>query len=215
MNDEKAGAAIAKADEKDGTPAEAAAWDANPPQSLKDDAPPADNHANGSGAKATEPEPEPEDNSRSYADYLSDLAAKKLALGSGVPEARKPNEGSKSKKEWENAKAVTHKEEEEGEYFSGKKDEKGRKERQRKVKEKVDVDLRYVEPQSGSRPGGGERGRGRGRGGDRGGFRGRGRGGGGGEGFRGRGGGGGGFRGRGEGNVNVADENAFPSLGGS
>lgn len=156
-------------------------------------------------------EPEPEDNSRSYAEYLAEQAEKKMKLGGGVLEARKPNEGSKQKKEWENAKPVSK--EEEDEYMAGR-GGKAKREKQRKEKERVDVDLRYVEPSTGGR-GGGERGRGRGRG-DRGDFRGRGRGRG--DNFRARGDGG--FRGgRGRedrGNTpNVGDENAFPTLGGS
>ncbi len=156
-------------------------------------------------------EPEPEDTSRSYADYLAEQAEKKLKLGGGVPEARKPNEGSKQKKEWENAKPVSK--DGEDEYMAGR-GGKAKREKQRKEKERVDVDIRYVEPNTGGR-GGGERGRGRGRG-DRGDFRGRGRG----RGGDSRGRGDGGFRGsRGgldSGNTpNVGDENAFPTLSGS
>ena len=154
-------------------------------------------------------EPESEDNSRSYADYLAEQAEKKLKLGSGVPEARKPNEGNKDKK-YENAKPVAK--DEEQDLFSGK-SEKAKRERQRKEKNILDIDIKYADPQSGR--GGGDRGgRGRGRG-DRGDFRGRGRGRG--DAFRGRSDGAfRGGRGRADGgSVNVQDENAFPSLGGS
>ena len=129
-------------------------------------------------------------------------------------EARKPNEGSKENKKWASAKPIS-KDDEEDAYIPGR-GEKARKEKARKEKNVLDVDLRYVEPSGGR---GGDRGRGgRGRG------EGRGRGGRGrGEGFRGRGDGdyrgGGGFRGgRGDGGGfrgGLADENAFPSLGGS
>jgi len=181
---------------------------------LPDDAPiDADGTAPAQGSTPAEApagaveEPEP-DNSRSYADYLAEQAEKKLKLGGGTLEARKPNEGSKQKKEWEKAKPMSK--DEEDEYMSGKAG-KAKREKQRKEKEKVDVDIRYVEPNTGGR-GGGERGRGRGRG-DRGDFRGRGRGRG--DGFRGRGDGG--FRGgRSKADTpNVGDENAFPTLGGS
>ena len=154
-------------------------------------------------------EAEPEDNSRSYADYLAEQAEKKIKLGGGVPEARKPNEGPKDKK-FENIKPVAKEGAED--FFSGK-SEKAKRERQRKEKNVLDIDIKYVEPQTGR--GGGDRGgRGRGRG-DRGDFRGRGRGRG--DGFRGRGDTGSrGGRGRGDsGSVNLKDENAFPSLGGS
>ena len=183
-----------------------------------------------SDAGATQPaaEPEPEDNSRSYADYLAEQAEKKLKLGEGLKEARKPNEGSKQDKKWAEAKAFS-KDDEDDEYIAGK-GGKEKRERQRKEKNRLDVDLRYVEP-SGGRGGGDRGGRGgRGRGEYRGGDRGRGGGRGRGDGYRGRGDGefrgGGGYRGSGGdyrggrgggggrdgGSVNVADENAFPSL---
>lgn len=168
-------------------------------------------------------EPEPEDNSKSYTEYLAEQAEKKLRLNDNVKEARKPNEGSKQDKKWAGAKAFT-KDEEDDEYMAGK-GGKEKRERQRKEKTRLEVDLRYVEPSGGR--GGGERGRGgRGRGEYRGGERGRGRGRG--DGYRGRGdgeyrgggGGGGGYRGnrgdrggRDTSSVNVSDENAFPSLG--
>jgi len=160
--------------------------------------------------------PEPEDNSKSYDEYLAEQAEKKLKLGGGVPEARKPNEGRKPDKKWEAAKPLPQGEGNE-EYFAGK-GEKAKREKQRKEKNVLDVDLRYVEPSSGRGDRGGRGGRG-GRGDYRGGERGRGRGRG--DSYRGRGDGEfrGGYRGgRGgrDGNsVNVSDENAFPSLGGS
>lgn len=219
--DEQAGEAIAKAEEKD--EGAAGGWDnsaaggagAGDWNSGTADIPTdADGTAPVDGAAPTNApagpveEPEPEDNSRSYADYLAEQAEKKSKLGGGVPEARKPNEGSKQNKEWQNA--IPRSKNHEEEFIAGR-GAKEKKERRRNEKIRLDVDLRYVEPNSGR--GGGERGRGRGRG-DRGDFRGRGRGRG--EGFRGRGDGGfRGGRGRGDGpSVNVGDENAFPSLGG-
>ena len=238
--DEKAGEAIAQAEATDG------GWDAKVPPPLDDDgATPADAgapaEANGSGAapaaSAPEPEPEPEDNSRSYAEWKAEQDAKRAELGTALPEARKPNEGSKIDKKWAAAKPLSKTDEEE-EYISGKGGKAGRT-RERKTKETVEIDHRFVEQPRG------ERGRGRGgrggefRGGDRGGrgggeFRGGDRGGRGG-GFGGRGGRGGGERGefrggrggdfrggrgdrggggRGRGDaVNVADTSAFPELG--
>ena len=211
--DEKAGEAIAKAEEKD--EGAAGGWDSGTQEMAEPAAPVDADGAAPAGSAATDPpaapveEPEPEDNSRSYADYLAEQAEKKMKLD-GVPTARKPNEGTKPKKEWENAKPMSK--DEEAEYFAGK-SEKARREKQRKEKNTLDVDFRYAEPAGGR--GGSERGRGRGRG-DRGDFRGRGRGrgefrGGRGEGYR-------GGRGRGDSgtaNLGLQDDKAFPTLGGS
>lgn len=185
-------------------------------------------------------DPEPEDNSKSYADYLAEQAEKKLKLESEPLQIRKPNEGSKQDKKWAKAKPISKDGQEED--FIAAKGEKARRERQRKEKTTLDVDLRYIEPSSGGRGERGDRGDrgergGRGRG-SRGDFRGgeRGRGGRGrGDGYRGgrgdggyRGGRGGGDRGGGGGgdggyrggradssSVDVEDKNAFPSLGGA
>ena len=184
------------------------------------DAAPAD------GAAEPAAEAEPEDNSISYADYLAQQAEKKLALGTGIPEARKPNEGSKQDKKWANAKAIAKEEEEDFVAGSGG---KAKRERERKQKQVLDIDQRFVEaPERGGRGGGFRGGRGRGDGPSRGG---RGDGpsrGGRGE-FRGRGDRGG-DRGRARGDnrgpprdgprnnasgpsINTADPTAFPSLG--
>ena len=197
-------------------------WDASDAAGVVDP----DSKPNESGGAAhgntdsAQPEAEPEDNSKSYADYLAEQAEKKLKLGGDTLQARKPNEGSKHDKKWAEAKAFA-KDEEDNEYIAGK-GGKEKRERQRKEKTLLDVDLRYVEPSSGR---GGDRGRGGSRRGDfRGGDRGRGGRGRGGDGYRGRGdggfrggrgGGGGGGGGRDPASVNVEDENAFPSLGGS
>ncbi|KAL9096542.1 MAG: hypothetical protein Q9163_006430 [Psora crenata] len=216
--DEQAGEAIAKADEKE--EGAASGWDSGGAAPISEDA---DGTAPPNGAAsvdaanaAREEEPEPEDNSKSYADYLAEQREKKLRLGAQELKAREPNEGTKAKKEWENAKPIS-KEDEEGDFMAGLgKGEKAKRERAKKEKQTLNVDIRYVEPHRG---GSGERGgRGRGRG-DRGDFRGRGRGRG--DGFRGRGEGGyrggrGSYRGgNSEGApVNVEDQSAFPSLGG-
>lgn len=238
-NDEQAGEAIAKADDA----AEPTGWDSSgnkeagevgwdstegaggdtgwgsSAQAVPDSEfkPEANNHATDAAAAHSAPEPEPEDHSKSYADYLAEQAEKKLKLSDGIKEARKPNEGSKQEKKWAEAKPFS-KDEEDDEYIAGK-GGKEKRERQRKEKNRLDVDIRYVEPSGGR---GGDRGRGgRGRGEYRGGDRGRG-GRGRGDGYRGRGdgesrgGGGGGYRGgrgsRDGDSVDVADENAFPSL---
>jgi plasminogen activator inhibitor 1 RNA-binding protein len=210
-DDEKAGEAIAKAEEK----SEGFDTVVEPPVDADGNKLTTTEEAVPLAALITEPEPE--DNSKSYADYLAEQAEKKLQLGSGVLEARKPNEGSKQDKKWAQAKPLK-KDDEEDAYIAGK-GEKAKRERQKKEKNVVDVDLRYVEPQRGGDDRGrgrGGRGRGEGRGEYRGGDRGRG-GRGRGDGYRGRGDGGhrGGRGGREGHAVNPSDTNAFPSLGGS
>lgn len=172
--------------------------------------------ADGAGEPAAEAEPE--DNSISYNDYLAQLAEKKLALGGGVPEARKPNEGSKQDKKWANAKVISKEEEEDFVAGSGG---KAKRERERKQKQLLDIDQRFVEaPERGGR-GGFRGGRGRGDGSTRGGrgdggFRG-----GRGDGPRGRGRPEGTHRGAPRGaprgnsgaSINTSDTAAFPSLG--
>ncbi|KAI1347641.1 hypothetical protein F5Y01DRAFT_318514 [Xylaria sp. FL0043] len=157
---------------------------------------------------------EPEDKSVSYAEYLAQLAEKKLALGETL-EIRKPNEGSKADKKWANAKPLTKDDDDD---FISATGGKTKRERERKAKQLVEIDNRYIEPE---RPRGGRGGRGGGapRGGARGdGGRGRGEG-------RGRGGGrgdrgdfrgdfrGGRPAGRENASINTSDESAFPSLG--
>jgi len=196
LADEQAGEAIANAEAK---------------EALGGDAAPTD------GAVA-EADAEPEDNHKSYEEYLADLAEKKLALGAGVPEARKPNEGSKQDKKWANAKAIAKEEEED---FVAAAAGKAKRERERKQKQTIDIDQRFVEaPEQrvGGR-GGFRGGRGRSDGPSRGG-RGEGRGGRG-EGRGGRGGpsrvgGRGGTSGAprgGSASINTNDKSAFPSLG--
>ncbi|KAI9703689.1 MAG: hypothetical protein M1836_007459 [Candelina mexicana] len=212
--DEKAGEAIAKDEEKEGFDTTVDA-----PVDAEGNHPTTEENADKPAAPAAEPEPE--DNSKSYADYLAEQAAKKLQLG-GTLEARKPNEGQKQDKKWAQAKELK-KENDQSAYFAGA-EAKAKRERERKQKNFMELDQRYVEqPQQrgGRESGRGGRGRGEGRGDFRGGDRGRGGRGRGdrGDGFRGdRGdrGGRGGYRGgRGDSSVNVSDTNAFPSLGGS
>lgn len=167
-------------------------------------------------------EAEPEDNSKSYEQYLAEIAEKKLALGAAPLEARKPNEGSKQDKKWANAKALEKEEEEDFVAGSGG---KAKRERERKQKQVLEIDQRFVEaPERGGRGGGfrgGDRGDRRGRGdgpsrGGRGEFRGRGDRGGRGRGdgsFRGRGDRGGPRGGSSGATINTTDESAFPSLG--
>ncbi|PLB36124.1 putative telomere and ribosome associated protein Stm1 [Aspergillus candidus] len=96
---------------------------------------------------------------------LSDYLAEKAAQGDlSAKPVRAANEGSQLDKKWASAKEIKRGEEEQ-EYFKGK-EEKARREKQRKEKTFLDVDLRFVEPPraGGSAP----RGRG-GRGGARGG----------------------------------------------
>jgi len=218
--DEKAGEAIASQEVKEG------GWDAN--QNEAEGAAAAAAAADG-GEAFPEQEPEPEDTSKSYADYITEQASKKLGE-LGLKEARAPNEGSKENKKWKSAKELTKEEDED--YFKG--EEKAKRERARESKKEfLDIDYSFKEQPRDSRGRGGRGGRGRGDRGDRGDrserpergdrperterpdrgeFRGRGRGRGERGEFRGRGG-----RGRGgsEGSkLPVDDTTAFPSLGG-
>ncbi|KAI0481858.1 hypothetical protein F4859DRAFT_437260 [Xylaria cf. heliscus] len=162
---------------------------------------------------------EPEDKSVSYSDYLAQQAEKKLALGDSL-EIRKPNEGSKVDKKWANAKALNK---DENDDFISATGGKAKRERERKTKQLVEIDNRFVEAdrprggrggrggpsRGGARGDGRGRGEGRGRGGSRGDFRGD------------RGGSRGDFRGdrggrpagRENASINTSDESAFPSLG--
>ncbi|KAB5516916.1 hypothetical protein GE09DRAFT_1294508 [Coniochaeta sp. 2T2.1] len=200
LKDEQVGEQIAKADQK-----EAVTQDAAPVE---------------------EAPVEEEDKSISYADYLAQQAEKKLALEQeNALKVRKANEGSKADKKWANAKELVKADPEEEVLFAGAAG-KAQRQRERKQKQFVELENRYIEA---PREGGGER-RG-GRGGARGDFAGRGRG----EGGRGRGegrgegrGGRGGPRGAPRGGaprgaprggaggaapVNPNDQSAFPSLG--
>lgn len=150
---------------------------------------------------------EPEDKSVSYADYLAQQA-EKLSIGDEL-KTRGANEGSKVDKKWESAVALDNEEEE---YVTSSVAKKQR-ERERKVKQTVDFDPRFVEaerPTRGDRAPRGDRPARGGRGGPRGGR-------GGDRPARGgdrpaRGGDRPARGGRGA-NINTKDESAFPSLG--
>lgn len=147
-------------------------------------------------AAAEEPA-EPEDKSISFADYQAQQAEKKGAFDSEIS-IRSANEGSKIDKKWAAAKPL---EKEEDVYFAGTGGKKQR-ERERKVKQTVDFDPRFVEPERTRGAGRGGRGGPRGGRGDRGGDQPR--------------GGRGNFRGGRGGqaaSINTKDESAFPSLG--
>jgi plasminogen activator inhibitor 1 RNA-binding protein len=205
--DENAGEALAKADEK------AAVTE--------------DGDAPAVNAEGKTVEEEEQDNSVSYADYLVQQAEKKLSLQAAA--TRKANEGTKEDKKWASASEL--KKDDEEEFIAGS-GGKAKRARERKQKEVVEIDQRFVEQPSrdsgrggrgrgdGPRRGGerGERGAFRGeRGafrGERGAFRGprgdgapRGRGG-----PRGGAARGGATRG-GAAPINTEDTNAFPSLG--
>jgi plasminogen activator inhibitor 1 RNA-binding protein len=133
--------------------------------------------------------------------------------------ARKANEGSKQDKKWGQAKALQRDEEEDN--YMAPQSGKTARQRERKERQVVEIDHRFVEQpreRGGYRGARGGRGSGEARGdGGRGGGRGRGdfrggRGGGEGRGGESRGGEARG-RGRGGTNVNVSDTRAFPSLG--
>ena len=175
-------------------------------------------------------EEEPEEKHITYDEYLVQQAEKKAALEAEL-QVRQPNEGVKDDK-WKDFAPLAKDEEEELFPASGG---KAKRERERKTKQFVELENRYIEPERtrGGRGGrGGDRGdrgdrapRGdRGDRGDRGEFRGgRGRG----DGARGRGrgaprggesrgefrGGRGGGRGQENKPINTNDEEAFPSLG--
>lgn len=151
-----------------------------------------------------------EDHSISYADYLVQQA-EKLSLQAAA--SRKANEGTKEDKKWATASELKKEEEE---AFIAAAAGKAKRARERKQKEIVEIDQRFVEqPSRDSGRGGRGRGDGPRRGGDRGdrgAFRGpRGDGA-----HRGRGGPRGGApRGgpRGGAPINTEDQKAFPSLG--
>ncbi|KAL5604743.1 hypothetical protein BROUX41_001912 [Berkeleyomyces rouxiae] len=153
--------------------------------------------------EATE-EAEPEEKVKSFDDFLAEKAEKKLALGESLS-LRQANEGSKTNKKWETAKQVVN---EEADYFTPGTG-KAVRQRERKVKQTIDIEPRFVEAERPSRSEGGR--------GGRGGFRGEGRGEG--RGARGNAGPRGGARnnagprGPKQTTINTSDESAFPSLG--
>jgi len=108
-------------------------------------------------------EEEEQDNSVSYADYLVQQA-EKLSLSAAA--TRKANEGSKEDKKWASASELKKQEEE---AFIAASAGKAKRARERKQKEVVEIDQRFVEqPSRDSGRGGRGRGDGPRRGGERG-----------------------------------------------
>lgn len=105
---------------------------------------------------------EPEEVVKTYDEYLAELAQRQADLGPPT-EVRRPNEGGNDKK-WAAAKELSRKDEEEGDYFVGEAKDKTRN-RERKTKQVLDIEPRFVEPRD---PGRGGRGRARGDRGSRG-----------------------------------------------
>lgn len=153
---------------------------------------------------------EPEEKVKSFDDFLAEKAEKKLALGDNLS-LRQANEGSKGNKKWDTAKPL---EKEETDYFTPT-GGKATRQRERKAKQTIDIEPRFVEAER-PRP----EGRTRGGPGARGGFRGEGRGRGGPRGAGPRGGARGGAAAapaprapKQSATINTSDESAFPSLG--
>lgn len=105
-------------------------------------------------------EEEEADKSKSFSDYLAEKAQRESLAAKPV---RSANEGSKDDKKW--AGATELKQAEESAYMQGS-SEKSKSQKQRKEKNFLDVDLRYVEPAR-TGPSNGTRGGRGGRGGDR------------------------------------------------
>jgi plasminogen activator inhibitor 1 RNA-binding protein len=174
--------------------------------------------AEGEAAGAEVKEEEPEDKHITYDQYLTQLAEKKLALEAELS-VRQPNEGVKDEK-WKDFAPLAKDEQEELFPASGG---KSKRERERKTKQFVELENRYIEPErTRGAPRGGARGGARGDGFRGDGARGRGEGGRGGRGrgaprgeFRGEFRGGRGGRGQDSKPLNPSDESAFPSLGGN
>ncbi|RAL15488.1 putative telomere and ribosome associated protein Stm1 [Aspergillus homomorphus CBS 101889] len=101
-------------------------------------------------------EEEPADKSKSFADYLAEKAAQGDLSAKPV---RSANEGSKLDKKWAAAKELKPREEEEA-YIQGQ-DAKSKREKQRKEKNFLEVDMRFVEaPRGGANAPRGRGGRG-------------------------------------------------------
>ncbi|RPA82053.1 hypothetical protein BJ508DRAFT_100370 [Ascobolus immersus RN42] len=145
-------------------------------------------------------EEEPEEKLKTYEEYQQELKEKRAALNAPA-QIRKPNEGSRDNKKWENATVLDKVDED---VYVAPKEGKAKAPKERKTKQLLEIEHSYQEPRS-ERGGRGGRGRGEGRGG-------RGRG----EGRGGNRGGDrparGGARGGAGASVNLADESAFPAL---
>ena len=192
-NDERAGEAIAQAEAKNESGFTPDAVGGDPAFS------------NGPDGAVGDEAAEPEEKTKSYEEYLAELAEKRLALGSGSQQIRKPNEGSKQEQ-----KGTAFQRDEEDFFVGG--GGKAKKQKENKEKDHLVLEGQYyapVEQPSGrgrGGRGGGFRGDRGGRGGDRGGRGGRGRGDAARGGFRGE-------RGGPRGGLNTKSEEAFPSLG--
>ncbi|KAK3682743.1 hypothetical protein B0T22DRAFT_471870 [Podospora appendiculata] len=180
LKDEQAGEAIAKTEQKE------AAAEATPEEVVEEE----------------------EEKQVSYTDYLAQVAEKKAALeAEAALKLRKANEGIKENKKWSNAVPLVK---EDGEDYFAATGGKAQRTRERKAKQVVELENRFIEAPQQDRPRGGRGGRG----GARGDAPTRG---------RGRGAPRGGDvrsseprapRGRGaEKTLNPSDESAFPSLG--
>ncbi|KAJ5609159.1 hypothetical protein N7528_009726 [Penicillium herquei] len=120
-------------------------------------------------AKEDEKEPqtpvedaEEADKSKSYTDYLAEKAARDSLAAKPV---RAANEGTKEDKKWASATALKRGEEQES--YMAPTSEKTRSQKQRKEKNVLDVDMRFVEQPRTGGPSSGPRGGRGGRGGDR------------------------------------------------
>lgn len=106
---------------------------------------------------ANEEPAEPAEKVKSYAEYLAEKAAQGDLSAKPV---RAANEGSNVDKKWANAKELKRTPEEEEAYIKGK-EEKAKRDKQRKEKNILEVDMRFVEsPRGGREPRGGRGGRG-------------------------------------------------------
>lgn len=148
-------------------------------------------------------EPEPEEVSISYAEYILQQQEKKAALSAQAPQLRKPNEGGIQDKKWANAKPVVK--DNAGDFVQPA-GGKSKRERERRQKQFVEIDQRFVESSDRGGRGSGYQGGRNGRGGRGDGFQ------------RGNRGGGGGYSSARNNSgpttsINTNDTNAFPSLG--
>ncbi|KAI0999711.1 hypothetical protein K3495_g8487 [Podosphaera aphanis] len=108
-----------------------------------------------------QPDVEPEDTSISYADYIIQQEEKKAALAAEALKIRKPNEGATESGKWANAKPIVK---DDAEDFVPGTTGKAKRDRERRQKQVIDIDQRFVDSSERGGRGGGFRG-GRGRGG--------------------------------------------------
>lgn len=108
-----------------------------------------------------QPDVEPEETRISYADYIIQQEEKKAALAAEALKIRKPNEGTKDDSKWANAKPIIK---DDAEEFVPGTSGRAKRERERRQKQIIDIDQRFVDSSERGGRGGGFRG-GRGRGG--------------------------------------------------